>query len=156
MKDSPVQQKAERNKHRRQLTVLLSSCAALIVAATLETLILANPEAYQAWLTLYPEGNTADYSSIVLSLFLVNIVVPVSLSLYTFFSIKKLGTPPLYRLIWGAIVVLAGVRRLLMFQTQSILWYLTLALWAILFLVVINIHRLETVPTGDGARHLSY
>lgn len=101
MKNTPVQQKTDRNKHKRQLTVLLSFCAALIVLATLEALILANPEAYQFWLTLYPEGNTADYSSIVLSLFLVDIVIPVSLSLYTFISIKKLGTPPLYRLIWG-------------------------------------------------------
>ncbi len=143
MKKTPVQQKTDRNRHKRQLTVLLSFCAALIVVATLEALIMANPEAYRFWLTLYREGNTADYSSIVLSLFLLDIVIPVSLSLYTFISIKKLGTPPLYRLIWGAIVFLAGVRRLLMFQTQSILWYLALVLWAILFLVVINIHRLE-------------
>ncbi|MDD2427130.1 MAG: hypothetical protein PHR78_03245 [Eubacteriales bacterium] len=135
--------KRNKQKHKRQLTVLLSLCAALIVVAAVEAVILANPEAYQFWLTLYPEGGTAEYSSIVLSIFLVDIVVPAGLALYTFFSINKLGTPPMYRLIWGAIVFLAGIRRLLRFQTESILWYLALALWAVLFLVVINIHRMQ-------------
>ncbi|HHU07041.1 MAG TPA: hypothetical protein GXZ59_01715 [Clostridiaceae bacterium] len=148
MKRIANQQKTKRYRHRRQLTALLSVSAALIVLATLEALILANPEAYQFWLTLYPAGTAADYSSIVLSIFLVDIVVPVTISLYTFFTIRKYSTPLLYRLIWGAIIFLAGIRRLLMFQTKSILWFLALALWGALFLIVINIHRLETVP-GD-------
>ena len=104
---------------------------------------MANPEAYKLWLSINPEGSASEYSSLVLAVFIVDILVPVSLALYTFFSIKKLGTPPLYRLIWGAIVFLAGIRRLLMFQIESLLWYLALALWLLLFLIVVNIHRLE-------------
>lgn len=143
MREMHAQRKKQRNKHRRQLTVLLALCAALIIVASLEALVLANPEAYKLWLSINPEGSASEYSSLVLAVFIVDILVPVSLALYTFFSIKKLGTPPLYRLIWGAIVFLAGIRRLLMFQIESLLWYLALALWLLLFLIVINIHRLE-------------
>ncbi len=143
MREMHAQRKMQKNKHRRQLTVLLTLCAALIIVSSLEALILANPEAYQLWLSINPEATSAEYSSLVLAIFLVDILVPVSLALYTFLSIKRLGTPPLYRLIWGAIVFLAGIRRLLMFQTQSFLWYLALALWLLLFLMVVNIHRLE-------------
>ena len=143
MREMQAQRKKQRNKHRRQLTVLLALCAALIIVASLEALVLANPEAYKLWLSINSEGSASEYSSLVLAVFIVDILVPVSLALYTFFSIKKLGTPPLYRLIWGAIVFLAGIRRLLMFQIESLLWYLALALWLLLFLIVVNIHRLE-------------
>ena len=143
MREMHAQRKKQRNKHRRQLTVLLALCAALIIVASLEALVLANPEAYKLWLSINSEGSASEYSSLVLAVFIVDILVPVSLALYTFFSIKKLGTPPLYRLIWGAIVFLAGIRRLLMFQIESLLWYLALALWLLLFLIVVNIHRLE-------------
>ncbi len=135
--------KLKKKFNTRQLTPLLSLCAGLIVVSALEAVILSNPEAYQFWLSLYPQGNAAEYSALILARFLIDIIVPLSLALYSFFLLDKFGTPPLYRLIWGAIVFLAAVNKFLLLQSGSILWYLALLLWLMLFLTVINIHRLK-------------
>lgn len=125
----------------RPLTLLLSFCAALIILPALEALTLASPEGFSAWQTLVQEANPADYSSFILTRFLLDILVPATLALYTFLTVRKLGTPPLYRLIWGGLIFITAMWKFLTFETSSPLWYLTLALWAGLFLVVINFHR---------------
>jgi len=51
-----------------------------------------------------------------------------------------------YRLIWGAIIAASAIYKFFSFQTASAFWYMALVLMAALFLVVINIHRLEIVP----------
>ncbi len=141
-----LRRKAVEKRHNRQLTVLISFCAALILVATVETVMFANPEGYRTWLELNPETTTAEYSTFILTRYLIDIFVPVALALYTYFSIWRFGTPMTYRLIWGAIIALTGGYKFLTFQTASVFWYLTLVLLAALFLVVINIHRLESVP----------
>ncbi|MGI6507691.1 MAG: hypothetical protein ACOX4A_04810 [Saccharofermentanales bacterium] len=139
-------QKAKEKRHNRQLTVLISLCAALILVATVETVLFANPEGYRVWLELNPESTTAEYSAFILTRYLLDIFVPVALALYTYFSISRLGTPLTYRLIWGAIIAVTTGYKFLTYQTASAFWYLTLVLLVALFLVVINIHRFELVP----------
>ncbi|MBP6137062.1 MAG: hypothetical protein KA485_00950 [Clostridia bacterium] len=141
-----LHRKEGEKRHNRQLTVLISFCAALIIVATVETALFANPEGYLAWLEINPETTTAEYSAFILTRYLLDIFVPVALALYTYFSIRRLGTPTTYRLIWGAIIAVTAGYKFLTFQTASVFWYLTLVLLAALFLVVINIHRLESVP----------
>jgi hypothetical protein len=139
-------QEASKKRHNRQLTILISLCAALIIVSTVEIAMLANPEGYRVWLEFNPGTTPADYSAFMLTRYLLDIFVPVALALYTYFSISRLGTPMTYRLIWGAIVALTTGYKLLAFQTASVFWYVTLVLLAALFLVVINIHRFESVP----------
>lgn len=130
-------------RHKRQLTVLLSICAALVVIAALEAVLIAGPEAYDIWRNLFPDATAGDYSAFVLTRFLFDLIVPVSLSLYTFFTIDKFGTPPVYRFVWGAVILVALMWKLLSFDTSSPFWYTTIALMAGLFFTAINIHRLE-------------
>lgn len=132
-----------RRRHSRQLTVLISLCAGLVLLASLEAALLTGPDAFKLWQDLFPEAGSGDYSAFILTRFLLDILIPVSLSLYTYFTIRKMGTPPAYRLIWGAVILIAAMWKLLAFDTSSPAWYLTLLLWAGLFLVVINIHRLK-------------
>ncbi len=141
-----LRNEARKRRHNRQLTVLISLCAALILVSTVEVVMFANPEGYRVWLELNPETTTAEYSAFVLTRYLLDIFMPVALALYTYFSISRFGTPMTYRLIWGAIVVVTAGYKFLTFQTASVFWYLTLVLLGALFLVVINIHRLESVP----------
>ena len=124
-----LHRKEGEKRHNRQLTVLISFCAALIIVATVETALFANPEGYLAWLEINPETTTAEYSAFILTRYLLDIFVPVALALYTYFSIRRLGTPTTYRLIWGDY---RGDGRLspLTFQTV-VFWYLTLVLLAL-------------------------
>jgi hypothetical protein len=141
-----LRDEARKKRHNRQLTVLISLCAVLILVSTVEVVLFANPEGYRVWLELNPETTTAEYSAFILTRYLLDIFVPVALALYTYFTISRLGTPMTYRLIWGAIIAVTAGYKLFTFQTASPFWYLTLVLLAALFLVVINIHRLESVP----------
>lgn len=137
-----VQQDKGGHRHSRQLTVLISFCAGLVLLASLEAVLLAEPDAFQLWQELFPQAASGDYPAFILTRFLFDILVPVALSLYTYFTIRTLGTPVTYRLIWGAVILLTAMWKFLTFETSSPVWYLTLLLWAGLFLVVINIHRL--------------
>ncbi|NLZ67170.1 MAG: hypothetical protein GX910_05960 [Clostridiaceae bacterium] len=130
-------------RHGRQLTVMVTLCAFIVVVSTLEVLMLANAEGFRIWKMLNPEGTAAEYSAMLLVSYLVDILIPAGIAIYTYFSIARLGTPRTYRLVWGAIVFLATARKVLTMRTQSVFWYVSLLFWGILFLVVINIHRLE-------------
>ncbi|NMA17560.1 MAG: hypothetical protein GX939_02170 [Clostridiaceae bacterium] len=130
-------------RHGRQLTVLVSLCAFIVIVATLEVLRFANAEGFHVWKMLNPEGTAAEYSAMLLISYLVDILIPAGLAIYTYFSIARLGTPRTYRLVWGAIILLAIVRKVLTMRTQSVFWYVSLLFWGALFLVVISIHRLE-------------
>ncbi len=141
-----LRQKVKEKRHSRQLTILISLCAALIVVSTLETVMLANPEGFRIWHEFNPEATAADYSAFILTRYLLEVFMPVALALYTYFTVSHFGTPLTYRLIWGAIIAVSAVHKFLMFQTASAFWYMALVLLAALFLVVINIHRFEQVP----------
>ena len=123
--------------------MLVSPCAFIVIVATLEVLRFANAEGFCVWKMLNPEGTAAEYSAMLLISYLVDILIPAGLAIYTYFSIARLGTPRTYRLVWGTIIFLATVRKVLTMRTQSVFWYVSLLFWGALFLVVINIHRLE-------------
>lgn len=129
-------------KVKRQLTVLLVWTSALMVLASLEAVILSGPKAFSAWQALYPHEGADLYTSLILTRFLTDILVPLTLSLYTYFTIQKLGTPPFYRLVWGTIVFLGLMWKALSLEWTSPFWYLSLLLWSGLLLTLINIHRL--------------
>lgn len=128
--------------HKRPLTILLAWSAGHIVLASLEAILLAGPDGLALWQDLFPGTGSSDYTAFVLTRFLADILVPLSLSLYTYLTIHKLGTPPLYRMVWGAIVFLGAMWKFLTFETSSPFWYLSLILWTGLFLTVINIQHL--------------
>lgn len=136
--------------HGRQLTALISFCAGLVVIASAEAVLLAQAQAFEIWTSWFPDAGGGEYSAWILTRFLSEILVPAALALYTYFTIRSLGTPPSYRFIWGALVFVAAMWKFLTFQTQSPIWYLTLLLWAGLFLTVINIHRLKQESSGKG------
>lgn len=138
-----VRQDKAGHRHSRQLTVLISLCSGLILLASLEATLLAGPDAFGLWRELFPQAGSSDYSAFILTRFLFDILVPVALSLYTYLTIRRMGTPATYRLIWGAVILITAMWKFLTFETSSPVWYLTLLLWAALFLVVINIHRLR-------------
>ena len=145
-----------RPDRRRQLTILIAWCAAHVVLAALTAVLLARPEAYRTWQELSAQGSPADYSALLLTRFVWEIFVPVALALYSYFTLERLGTPPLYRLIWGLVVFTSALWKLLTFETYSPFWYLSLALWLGLLLTVINIHRLEPeYPKKEGPHGLS-
>ena len=140
-----------KQRHKRQLTVLIAWCAALVVIAAIEVALLIGPEGFQVWKELFPQATPGDYSAFVLTRFLFDLMVPVSLSLYTYFTIEKIGTPPVYRLIWGAVILIAVMWKLLRFDTSSPFWYTTIALMVGLFFTVINLHRLERTHEERGS-----
>ena len=83
-------QKAKEKRHNRQLTVLISLCAALILVATVETVLFANPEGYRVWLELNPESTTAEYSALFLRV-ICSTSLCLSHSLFTHISVFRVS-----------------------------------------------------------------
>ena len=80
-------QEARKKRHNRQLTILISLCAALIIVSTVEIAMLANPEGYRVWLEFNPGTTPADYSAYRYCSYFV----PVALALYTYSAYRVSG-----------------------------------------------------------------
>ena len=70
-----------KQRHKRQLTVLIAWCAALVVIAAIEVALLIGPEGFQVWKELFPQATPGDYYAYVLTRFHLDLMVPVSLTL---------------------------------------------------------------------------
>lgn len=129
---------------RKALILLLSLCGLIILLLSLETLFFTKDTIFfERFASELPQVDHSDYISAMLYTYLVSIFPVASVALYTFFLGPKLGTPPLYRMIWGLLIAGAGALRLPMTSLDNPLSILLLILYIALLLVVINIHRFE-------------
>ena len=131
-------------KHRRKLLIILSLCSAIIFLSALETLLFVKSEEsfviYQKWM---PGANFKDFLNSAILRFVFSLMTPVALSLYSYFTFEKMGTPKLFRIVWGLMVFMALALKVLERNFYSLFFDFILILYMILFFVVINVHRIE-------------
>lgn len=99
----------EKQRNKFLLQILLIS-AAIILNFSLEAMMLAkDPSVFETISKIKPGLSYDDFlNSIIFSLF-IKVINPITISLYTFFTIKKYGINKTYKLFFGAMTLISIV-----------------------------------------------
>ena len=114
----------------------------IIVNFSLEAMMMAkDPSVFEAISKLKPGLSYDDFlNSIIFSLF-TKVINPITISLYTFFTIKKYGVNKTYKLFFGAMTLISIVNLFFTFSLGSVFYYLGLILNIILLIVIVRQER---------------
>lgn len=114
----------------------------IIVNFSLEAMMMAkDPSVFDAISKLKPGLSYDDFlNSIIFSLF-TKVINPITISLYTFFTIKKYGINKTYKLFFGAMTLISIVNLFFTFSLGSVFYYLGLILNIILLIVIVRQER---------------
>lgn len=111
----------------------------MIIVASLEAFILAkSKDLLDIYLEIHPKDSPNDYLNTVIINFLINIFEPILISLYTFFTYKKYGIAPVFKFIFGGIILVRLINIGLKMNFESIFYYLLIILYIIFFILIIN------------------
>jgi len=123
------------------LKILIIS-AIIILNFSLEAMMMAkDPSVFDTISKLKP-GLSYDYflNRLIFSLF-TKVINPITISLYTFFTIKKYGINKTYKLFFGAMTLISIVNLFFTFSLGSVFYYLGLILNIILLIVIVRQER---------------
>ena len=123
------------------LKILIVS-ALIILNFSLEAMMMAkDPSVFDTISKLKPGLSYDDFlNSIIFSLF-TKVINPITISLYTFFTIKKYGVNKTYKLFFGAMTLISIVNLFFTFSLGSVFYYLGLILNIILLIVIVRQER---------------
>lgn len=109
----------------------------ILFVASLEAMMSAKSiELYEAFKILSPNANQSDFINYILLNFSYNILEPILISLYTFFTYKKYGITKVYKFVFCGIILIRFIIILMKFNTGSIFYYVMVLLYFIFFLIV--------------------
>lgn len=121
----------------------------IIVIASLEAIMLAKSrELIKLYMELNPGNTVSDYVGIVLINFLINIMEPVLISIYTYFTVYRYGINKIFKIVFSAIVILRLVNIIIKFNFNSIFYYLLIIFYVIFLFCIINAPTKRTVKDG--------
>jgi hypothetical protein len=131
---------------------ILILCAVLIFAASVETMMRVKDSGlFDVWRSTL-QGNDhleltqnelfSVYVSIHLSLYLMKIIVPLALGVYTYFAYVKLGINKLFVFVWTVLVLGSAALTAVEVNLGSFFYYFNLIAYAILALTLLSL--LET------------
>ena len=123
------------------LKILIIS-AIIILNFSLEAMMMAkDPSVFDTISKLTPGLSYDDFlNSLIFSLF-TKVINPITISLYTFFTIKKYGINKTYKLFFGAMTLISIVNLFFTFSLGSVFYYLGLILNIILLIVIVRQER---------------
>lgn len=126
----------EKQRNKFLLKILIISFV-IIINFSLEAMMMAkDPSVFDTISKMKPGLSYDDFlNSIIFSLF-IKIINPITISLYTFFTIKKYGINKTYKLFFGAMTLISLVNLFFSFSLGSIFYYLGLILNIILLIVI--------------------
>lgn len=126
----------EKRRNKFLLKILIISFV-IIINFSLEAMMMAkDPSVFDTISKMKPGLSYDDFlNSIIFSLF-IKIINPITISLYTFFTIKKYGINKTYKLFFGAMTLISLVNLFFSFSIGSIFYYLGLILNIILLIVI--------------------
>ncbi len=126
----------EKQRNKFLLKILIISFV-IIINFSLEAMMMAkDPSVFDTISKMKPGLSYDDFlNSIIFSLF-IKIINPITISLYTFFTIKKYGINKTYKLFFGAMTLISLVNLFFSFSIGSIFYYLGLILNIILLIVI--------------------
>lgn len=133
----------EKLKQREKfLLKILIISAIVILNFSLEAMMMAkDPSVFDTISKLKPGLSYDDFlNSIIFSLF-TKVINPITISLYTFFTIKKYGVNKTYKLFFGAMTIISIVNLFFTFSLGSVFYYLGLILNIILLIVIVRQER---------------
>ena len=133
----------EKVKQREKfLLKILIISAIIILNFSLEAMMMAkDPSVFDNISKLKPGLSYDDFlNSIIFSLF-TKVINPITISLYTFFTIKKYGINKTYKLFFGAMTTTSIVNLFFTFSLGSVFYYLGLILNIILLIVIVRQER---------------
>ena len=133
----------EKVKQREKFLLKILIISALIILNfSLEAMMLAkDPSVFDTISKLKPGLSYDDFlNSIIFSLF-TKVINPITISLYTFFTIKKYGVNKTYKLFFGAMTLISIVNLFFTFSLGSVFYYLGLILNIILLIVIVRQER---------------
>lgn len=133
----------EKVKQREKFLLKILIVSALIILNfSLEAMMMAkDPSVFDIISKLKPGLSYDDFlNSIIFSLF-TKVINPITISLYTFFTIKKYGVNKTYKLFFGAMTIISIVNLFFTFSLVSVFYYLGLILNIILLIVIVRQER---------------
>ena len=133
----------EKVKQREKfLLKILIISAIIILNFSLEAMMMAkDPSVFDTISKLKPGLSYDDFlNSIIFSLF-TKVINPITISLYTFFTIKKYGVNKTYKLFFGAMTIISIVNLFFTFSLGSVFYYLGIILNIILLIVIVRQER---------------
>lgn len=126
----------EKQRNKFLLKILIISFV-IIINFSLEAMMMAkDPSVFDTISKMKPGLSYDDFlNSIIFSLF-IKIINPITISLYTFFTIKKYGINKTYKLFFGSMTLISLVNLFFSFSIGSMFYYLGLILNIILLIVI--------------------
>lgn len=126
-------------KINKNLKIVLIISILIIVFASLEALMNAKSlEAFNFYKEMFPAQTAQDYLNFILLNYLYNIVEPIIISLYLFFTYNRIKPTRLYAIVFGGMILIKLVNKILTFNINSIFYYILLILYILLFISVIR------------------
>lgn len=126
----------EKQRNKFLLKILIISFV-IIINFSLEAMMMAkDPSVFDTISKMKPGLSYDDFlNSIIFSLF-IKIINPITISLYTFFTIKKYGINKTYKIFFGSMTLISLVNLFFSFSIGSMFYYLGLILNIILLIVI--------------------
>lgn len=136
-------------KNNISLIKILLVSSAIIFFSSLEAILNAKSvEVYETFMIVNKGATQTDFINIILINFLLNILEPVLISLYTFFTYKKYGITKLYKFVFCAIILVRIINLIVKDNFSSLLYIVIVSLYLVFFVIV----ALLPLEKGEGRR----
>lgn len=131
-------------KNKFILRVLIVS-ALIVFIASIEALMSAkSKELFDVYLKVYKNGTFPDFINLVLINFLLTILEPALIALYTFFIGKRFKINLIYKVVFTALLIIRFINLIIKFNFTSVFYFIILILYFILIVLIV------TYPTEKG------
>lgn len=126
-------------KISNKLKFVLIISLLIVLFASLEALMNAKSvEAFNSYKVVFPDHTADDYIDFTLMNYVYNIIETIIISLFLFFTRDKLRPNKLYAIVFGGMILIKLVNKILSFNINSIFYYILLILYILLLISVVR------------------
>lgn len=126
-------------KISNKLKFVLIISLLIVLFASLEALMNAKSvEAFNSYKVVFPDHTADDYIDFTLMNYVYNIIETIIISLFLFFTRDKLRPNKLYTIVFGGMILIKLVNKILSFNINSIFYYILLILYILLLISVVR------------------
>ena len=124
----------------------------VILSISMESMFRAKDlSLFENWLSIYNIKAVGDYElnqvfssyiAIILSNMFLKTIIPVSLSIYSYFAYTRIGINKLFVFIWTVLLLGGLVYEVISFNITSIFFYINIIAYVILILTIVSLGSL--------------
>ncbi len=127
-------------KTNKSLKIMVVIAGLIIFLASLEALMVSKSiEAFDAFKSLTGNSDFSIFINYTLQNYFMTIIEPIIITLYTYFTFNKIKINKYYHLFFGMIVLIRIILLVVMFNYQSIMYYMIIVLYVLYFINVVTI-----------------